>query len=423
MMVRNSVFLVLAFLGCAAAQTVRPKDIREMARDGSSAIPRIAQHLKNPDLEVRLEAVKAISAIGTARSLDPLVEATRDNDPEVQIRATDGLVNFYLPGYLRTGLSATLRRVGTTIKSKFTDVNDQVIDPYVQVRPEVIDALGKLARGGSSLEARANAARAAGILRGRAAVPDLVEAMRSKDAGVIYECLVAFQKIGDPSAGPRFRFLLRDLDERVQVAAIEGTGLLRNMEAIPDLIEVLNRERSTPRVRRAALAALAMLPDEKNRPLFRRYLDDRDEGLREAAAEGLGRLRNPADRPVLEKAYEQERRASARLSVAFALVCHGNTEVGEMSPLQLLINTLNSKARQGEAFAFLVEVARDAAVRATLHRAIPSGAKDERIYLARVLARSGDKTSVPELEKLSRDPDADVGQEALRALQNLKARL
>ena len=54
-----------------------------------------------------------------------------------------------------------------------------MIDPYVTVRPDVIAALGKLVRGGGSMEARANAARAVGILRGKAAVPDLVEALRT----------------------------------------------------------------------------------------------------------------------------------------------------------------------------------------------------------------------------------------------------
>jgi hypothetical protein len=79
--------------------------------------------------------------IGTQRSLDALIEATGDSDPEMQIRATDGLVNFYLPGYVKTGLGASLQRVGRGIKAKFTDTNDKIIDVYVSVRPEVIAAL------------------------------------------------------------------------------------------------------------------------------------------------------------------------------------------------------------------------------------------------------------------------------------------
>jgi hypothetical protein len=52
-----------------------------------------------------------------------------------------------------------------------------------------------------------------------------------------------------------------------------------------------------------------------------------------------------------------------------------------------------------------------------------SGNKDEKIGLAQVLARSGDKDSVAELRKLSNDTDTEVAQEALRALRNLQARL
>ena len=44
--------------------------------------------------------------------------AAADNDAEVQIRATDGLVNVYLPGYVKTGLSGTLSRVGTSVKAQ-----------------------------------------------------------------------------------------------------------------------------------------------------------------------------------------------------------------------------------------------------------------------------------------------------------------
>src|SRR5690242_21547413 len=52
---------------------------------------------------------------------------------------------------------------------------------------DALPILGRVAHGGVSMEARASAARAIGILRGRGAVPDLVAALRSKDSQVIYE--------------------------------------------------------------------------------------------------------------------------------------------------------------------------------------------------------------------------------------------
>lgn len=412
----------VAAISIMAAQDVRPKDIREIAKAGSNAIPKLQDLLKSPNLDIRVEVVRQITEIGTARSLDPLILATQDNDPEVQIRATDGLVNFYLPGYAKTGFAASLSRVGTSIKGRFTDTNDQVIDSFITVRPDVIAALGKLARSGGSLEARANAARAIGILRGREAVPDLLEAIRSKDTSLMYESLIAIQKIRDESAATQIGFLLRDLNPKVQVAAIETVGLLRNKEALPDLVDALNRSRDA-RVRRAALTSIAMLPAESSRQIYARYLQDKDDKMRAAAAEGYGRLRNPDDRPMLEKAWQDEGKTPVRLALAFALVTLGQTQLSEFGPMQYLINTLNQAAYRDVAFAYLVESARDDQVRNALYPSLDSGTRDEKISIARVLARSGNKESIPRLQKLSSDTDAEVAQEGMRALRNLQARL
>jgi len=412
---------VIACVAILAAQT-RPKDVRELAKGGTAAIPKLRELLKDPSSDVRVEVVKQLTQIGTQYSLDPLIQATRDNDPEVQIRATDGLVNFYLPGYVETGFGASLKRVGNSIKGKFTDTNDQVIDPYVTVRPEVIAALGALVRGGGSMEVRANAARALGILRGKAAVSDLIEALHSKDSDVLYESLIALQKIRDESAAPRIAFLLHDLDPKVQIAAIETTGLLQNKDAVPNLTDVLNRTKDS-KVKRAALTAIAMLPLEQSRSLYIQYLHDKDDKLRAAAAEGLARLKNPSDLPMLEQAWKDEGKTNPRLSLAFALVMLGKTETTEFSPLQYLINNLNSAAYNGVALPFLIELARDPAVRAALYKPLGNGTKEEKIGIARVLARSGDQQSLAELQKVSNDPDEDVQKEILRAIRTLQTRV
>jgi HEAT repeat protein len=340
----------------------------------------------------------------------------------VQMRAVDGLVNFYLPGYVRTGIAASITRVGGTIKSRFTDTNDQVVDPYISVRPDVVAAIGGLVRGGNGMDVRAGAARAVGILRGQGAVGDLIEALRTKNTDVLYESLIALQKIRDESAGPRMTFLLRDPEPKVQIAAIETVGLLRTKDAVPDLMDALKRAKND-KIRRAALGALAMLPDPQTRPLFQQYLSDKDDKMRAAAAEGFARLRNPADLPLLEKAYESEGKTAPRLSLAFAEVMLGHRELAEFSPLQYLINNLNSSAYKGEAVPFLIELARDEPVRAALYSAVARGTKNEKIGLAQVLARSGDKASLPYLERLSKDTDPDVAQEGVRAVRNLQARL
>ena len=202
---------------------------------------------------------------------------------------------------------------------------------------------------------------------------DLIEAAHSKNTEVIYESLIALEKIRDESAAPRIGFLLHDLDPKVQSTAMETTGLLLN-KAVPDLIGVLNHTRDA-RVRRAALTAIAMLPLESSRPVYAQYLNDKDDKMRAAAAEGFARLRNPADLRTVQKAFQDETKTNPRLSLAFALVMQGKTELSEFSPLQYLINTLNSAAFNGIARPFLVELARNPQVRSALYGPLASGTK------------------------------------------------
>jgi HEAT repeat protein len=416
---RYSVVLCLVPFICSG-QT--PKDVRAVAKQGQIAVPKVAEYLNSASVDTRIETVKQLTALGGKETIDPLIRATRDVDPEMQILATDGLVNYYLPGYVKVGLGSTLVRAGLSIKSKFSDANDQIIDAFVIVRPEVIAALGQLARGGSSLDSRANACRAIGILRGRAALPDLIEALRSKDNNVMYESLAAIEKIADPSAGPRITYLLRDLDDRVQMTAIETAGTLRSTDALPALRSIVNTPRNI-KSQRAALGAIAMMPEMRDRELFLRELDAKDEKLRAAAAEGLARISNPADKAALEKLWRDEEKMAPRLAAAFGLVMEGNLDLSEQSPFQYLIYTLSSAAYHEVAFAYLVEAARQQSVLRALYQPLEQGSREEKIYLSRVLALSGDAGSVKYLENISRDTDPEAAKEGLRALRSLRARL
>jgi HEAT repeat protein len=416
------VLIALTAFAQTADVKTRQRAVRDLARGGQDSIIQIAPYVKDPDLSVRIEAVKVLVEIGGPKTVDPLVTATTDNDPEIQLRATDGLVNVYLPGYYKSGISGSISRAGNSVRAKFGETNEQVIDAFVEVKPEVINALARLATGGSSIEGRANACRALGVLRGQAAVPALADALHSKDNAVMLESLVAIQKIRDPAAGQKVEFLLKDLDDRIQIAAIEATGILRNQRAAPDVRDVVEHAR-TPKIRRAAVTSLAMLAEPADHPVFLRYLSDKDDNLRCAAYEGLARVKNPVDRETLEKAFTNERSLNPWLSAAFALVSLGNLDNTDFAPLRYLVNTLNVKSNRQAANALLTELTRDAKVRSAIYPLLTRATKDEKIQLAVILSRSGGRDSLPYLETLSVDPDADVAQEGLRSLRSLRARL
>jgi hypothetical protein len=71
----------------------------------------------------------------------------------------------------------------------------------------------------------------------------------------------------------------------------------------------------------------------------------------------------------------------------------------------------------------LTELARDAKVRTAIYPLLTRATKDEKIQLAIILARSGDRDSLQYLETLSVDPDVEVAQEGVRSLRTLRARL
>ncbi len=394
--------------------------IRNLAKRDYTVIPTLAEYLKDANRDIRIEAVKAIVRIDTMHSLDALILATHDKDAEVQIRATDGIVNAYLPGYVKSGLTGSLTKGVRQVKSYFSSRNDQVIDQEVVIRPDVAQALSDEIAGGASLDAKSNAARAAGILRARPAVPALVQAAHSKENQMIFECLVALQKIHDPSAGPGIAFLLNDLDERVQMTALETIGVLRNLSSAPDVRSALANARNA-KVRRTALETLAMFGIPGDRAVFQQWVQSTDPDTRAAALEGLGRVREPEDYPVIEAAYnEKDADPRVHLAAAFALVAEGKVDTSDFSPLRYLFENLDTRKNSNTATAYLTELARREDTRAALYKLIPEATKDQKIALCSVLADSHAEDVVPVLNGLTKDIDPDVAFAASRALRTVK---
>jgi HEAT repeat protein len=418
-------FLVLSIWALGAASAVllaqasadpreRIKTLRDYARaanvDSRQKAASIGAYVRDPDVTVQRAAVEELGRVGSAESLAPLAAATASSDELVQLGAANALVEFYYPGYIKRGLAS--------MKARLLPDDSERIPAHVEVQPEVIAALGKLAETGASVTVKAGAARGLGVLRGQAALPQLLQALRSKDTRVLYESLVAIKKIGDRSVGPQLTYLLRDLDEDVLLAAISANGYLQNPEAAPRLRELAVDPRR--RVRPAALSALAQRPDPADRPLFTAKLEDPDAATRTSATEGLARLRQTSDASRMGQLFEREKKMDARLAAAFGEVLLGNRSLGEFAPLRYLANTLNSALWAGVAEGYLEELAREAVNRKAILSLLPVMSREEKTRAVGVLGRTGAADVEDTLVALSRDADVAVGQAAAQALRTLR---
>lgn len=416
----------LFFSALLTAQTADPKvraaSAREAAKQGIDGIPLLVTLASDAAPEVRLEAARQLNTIGGPRTLPALTVLANDADPEVQLNAIDGLINIFVPGYLKSGVARATTRSADGIKVKFNDPGNLVVDGYVTVAPEAIAAVTQALKSSKNLAVRANAARALGIFRAASANRELTEALYSKDDQLMYEALIAIQKTRDVNAGPGVAFLVRDLNPKIQQAALETAGILRAQPAAANIRTVID-DQPVLKTLRAAVAALAMIADPADRGLFLRFLTNKDAELRAAAGEGLARIKNPADAERLLQAFNDEREYSARLSMAFGLVALGRLEINDLSPFRYLINSLNRAAFRNVTLAFLIELARESAVRLTLYPSLDRATKDEKVGLCRVLGESGQQDSAPYLSKLKDDKDPEVAQSCLSSLRTLEARL
>ena len=403
---------------------IRKKAINEVGEkgkkqqiDAQAACSALGKVTRDPAPEVREDVVIALIKIGSPNCLPGLVQMTKDASPEIQSLAVDGLVDLYVPGYVQFGWLNSVKSFGKSLKNRFSDPEPTIVQPSVRVAPEAVDVIVPLISGGSSMESRANAARAAGILRARPAIPELQKALESRDETIALEAVRSIEKIGDLSAGPSLVARLRDPNKKIREAAAEAVGQLRVREAVDDLNTMVRGERDKD-IQRTALTALAKIPDNGQDKVFLLYLRDKDDKLRAAAAEGLGRSGNQGDLEVLQEAFAIEKNESVRLSLAF-----GSVSLGDKNMISYLVDGLDSRFHRLEARPFLVELARDPQVLPELYTPLTSGTEQQKIELAYVVARSGTRESEPHLERLTRDTNPKVAEAALRELNNLRARL
>jgi HEAT repeat protein/beta-lactamase regulating signal transducer with metallopeptidase domain len=217
------------------------------------------------------------SAVGDPKTIEALIGALNDSDPEVRETVVVTLSRMRDP------------RIVTALLPLLKDSN-------AEVREHVVFAL---ARSG---DARAIAAVAAMI---DDASPDVRE-----------QAVHLLGRSRSPDALPALTKALKDSSPDVREQAAFGLGQLRNPTAVDALIDALKD--SSPDVREQAAFALGQLRSGRAVDALMTTLKDSNPDVREQSAFALGQLRDPRALPSLTAAL-RDSVADVREQAAFAI--------------------------------------------------------------------------------------------------------
>jgi HEAT repeat protein len=374
--------------------------------------------------EVRAEAMKSLGLIKDMTAMPDMLDGLKDGQKQVRSVTVQALVALYTEHDIDFIAN---HRKGFNRLNPFMDTDDhEIIEPYIAVEPSLISALGETARADLDREVRISAIRALGVLRGRAALPQLADALNA-DQDVRVDVIRTFIKIGDAESGRYLVPFFRDTDEKVRNQAMFATGLLKYKGAVQPLLSVYGRgpePRGTmanvknvfsPTTQRdkAALAALAMIGDDRAEQVFLENLTDKNSERRQSAAEGLARIGDQKYSDQLSRLVLTEKDNDVKLAQQWALY-----KLGQRDQMRNIVPKLYS-GQDDQAYAYLMETEQVA----DLHPYARSSNLEIRRKVIEILGRIGDKATIAELQPVATSSGAETADTATVAIKRIEWRL
>jgi HEAT repeat protein len=389
---------------------------KEAARDLGAAkflpsIPALLPLTEDSDAGVRRQVELTLEEMNDIQTLPGFVQLSADSEADIRDRAVHALVNLHLPR--QTGPTAALNKFGNLISPWVDEYADTVVEPDVPVDASVVTAL-RARLSDSEDGIRRAASQGLGILRGSAAIPELLQALgQDRDPEVRFQSVRALKKIGDASVGDRLLPGLNLNVEKVRNEIIVALGALRYREAVPDLTRVFEDSKPSEKARTLALAALADIGAPDSRALFLGLKADKDVAIRTFANEGISRLSDATLLTMMSADRLTEKNARVQTAQAFGLLRLGRKEY-----LDELVRALEKVPTKDLAREYLHET--QPADRPALFASRPKSAYG-RAEFADVLGLLGDQAALPALQELERDNDATVAKNAERAVRRITA--
>ena len=387
------------------------------------AVPNLMTLTADPLDPVRLEAVRALVRINDSQSLSSYIRLTEDSDKGIQEKAIEGIIKIYVVeegGFIRD-----VRKVVAFVNPFGDDYNPTVVEPYVPVSEDAIQALARLLVDPDA-GSRKDAAIALGILRARSVLTTLQDRLAVEtDSATKVELIRAVYKIADPAAGTSLLPLIRDPDKKVHDEAIFTLGRLRISEAVPHLhplyesgieergkILVIVPITGSDDLQRKIFEALAHIADPTSYGLFFNALEHEEDFYRRYGAEGLGRIGKTDAVTAVARKYLREKSSEVRLAMSFAQFRLGRDEH--------LVELVDSLKGGDQGFDYLLELEPQ-----EIHQLEPFVRTEKspvRARLLHIVGLRGDASALPLVEEMTEHKQAEVVSAANLAIRRIRSR-
>jgi HEAT repeat protein len=258
----------------------RDSHITELQADHSAVQETLAESLRHPMRDVRIQASLMLAQFKDVQAIPVLIDALHDRDRDVYQHAAWGLLHIGKPAV--PALIAALQDEQRVIRKDVARILGQIGDS------EAVAALIAILQD-SSYEVRRAAAEALGQLRDATAVVPLRSLLQDEHETVRRSVAESLGQIGEPIAVTDLISALEDECESVRVVAAWSLGQMRDAAAVPALVEALRS--ANPQLRQAAVEVLKDIGDISVKTSLTSVLQDEDTEVRRAAARVLAHIR------------------------------------------------------------------------------------------------------------------------------------
>ena len=243
---------LIAALGSEKVGAVRAKIAWALGEiDDKRAVEALGAVVRDPDVEVRRQAVSALGELESAAAVPMLIPALKDADVETRKQAASALGEIQSKDAVEALIPLTK-------------------DADVEVRKQAVEALGQI--------------------EDKRALPALEAAVRDANVEVRRQAIEAIGQLDElGKAPPALIAALKDEDREVRKAAAEALGQLEDEEAVPALVPLTKD--ADVEVKRAAVEALSSIGGARSVEVMAGLLKDGDPEIRKLAAEALGKKR------------------------------------------------------------------------------------------------------------------------------------